>query len=259
MVTEKDDIELLERAWLNQLSPEETERLNERLLLDSQLAALRNELFALWDGLAQAGEESETRALFKQWDEENPIAGIQANPSPMKPILKAPIAAVISAVVVIGAVCAYFFFPKPITDEQLFAKYFEGDLFGTDRTAREPAQALTAHLEDAYLLYAQKHYLECEKKLQDFLASDIGTPTEQEEARFYRGMALMQLGRYEESTSELDILSAGKGDYMRDATWYAALAYLRIGERAQAKSLLEKVCFMGGVQKEKAQELLKKL
>lgn len=258
MLTEKDDIELLERAWSNQLRPEEAEALNERLLIDDTFAALHDELFALWDGLAQAGKEAETRTLFKQWDKENPIAGPIIDPAPVKRILM-PLSIALSALAIVGAACVYFFVPQQLTDEQLFKKYFDGGLSKTDRIGGEPSHALTPQLEEAYTLFAQARYFECEKNFHAFLTSGLGTSFDQDEARFFRGMSLIHLKRFDESASELDILSAGKGLFMPDATWYAALSHLRIGERAQAKSLLEKVCFEGGAQKDEAIELLKKL
>ena len=79
------------------------------------------------------------------------------------------------------------------------------------------------------------------------------------ETTYYQGLSLLYVGDYKESIAALNqvIAEDNRRGYQENARWFAALGYIKVGEREQALKLLEFITSQQGhFQYEEAQKLL---
>ena len=76
---------------------------------------------------------------------------------------------------------------------------------------------------------------------------------------FYSAMVLMQLNKQEEAIPLLEGYIEGKGDLEDRASWYLALAYLKVEDIANSKEQLKTLVKKNGFKVEAAKKLLEQL
>lgn len=76
---------------------------------------------------------------------------------------------------------------------------------------------------------------------------------------FYKGIVQMELNQHEKAIEILDGYIRNEGQLSDRATWYLALAYLKIGEISECKIQLTKLIAMNSFKTESAQKLLVQL
>ncbi|MGD1844133.1 MAG: tetratricopeptide repeat protein [Salibacteraceae bacterium] len=83
---------------------------------------------------------------------------------------------------------------------------------------------------------------------------------EDENALFYGGLSYFNLGQYEQSIAFFDQISGLQKSYFdEEAEWYKALAFLKIGQRKEAKTIMVKISEAGGFYAERASKKLSEL
>lgn len=131
--------------------------------------------------------------------------------------------------------------PTVSTGEDLVFRSGEEDVtqpLDAFRTAMEP--------------YAAGDFARAEKALATFLAE---RPNDAR-ANFYRGVALTQLGRYEEASGLLDAaLTHDEGRNREETLWYRGLLRLKEGRFAEALSDLDAVAASAGPRQKEAESL----
>jgi len=158
-----------------------------------------------------------------------------------------------SAVFLIGISAWLFFFTNTSLDSgQLYDVNFvpyENVVHPIERGEQLEdlkTKAFTAYEDENYRLA-----LELFKELQQKHADSY--------IDFYKGIVLMQLNKPEEAIPVLESYIASNGELKDRATWYLALAYLKIGDYAKSKIELEKLIQMDSFKTKAAEELLKAL
>jgi hypothetical protein len=77
--------------------------------------------------------------------------------------------------------------------------------------------------------------------------------------RFYAAIAYMEVGETEKASGLLTTIISEEGGFMTQAKWYLALNYIRTEDYQNAKSLLKELAGSSTTYQDKAQELLKKM
>lgn len=108
---------------------------------------------------------------------------------------------------------------------------------------------------DAFYAYDSGDY---QKSAQLF--SEIYNKDSDDYALFYQGLSLMELKKYEQAIVVLNQSDSNKkSDFTPFFKWYAALAYLKLGKKEEAKKALEILTKTENQQKEAALKLLSEL
>ena len=158
-----------------------------------------------------------------------------------------------SIILLIGIGSWLIFFNSPdMSTEQLYAANFapyENVVHPIERGEK---------LEDlktkAFLAYEDGDYplaLELFKELQAQHADPY--------IDFYKAIILMQLNQHEEAIPLLKGYIENDGQLKDRATWYLALAHLKIGDTSEVRAVLEKLVQMGTFKTKDAEKLLKSL
>ena len=81
-----------------------------------------------------------------------------------------------------------------------------------------------------------------------------------ENARFYKGLCLFELARYNEAIALLHPIAAGKTEpFYQEAYYYEGRSYDEIGDDVQAVAIYRQIIASGSFYKDKAKLQLKKL
>ncbi|MFN3851348.1 MAG: tetratricopeptide repeat protein [Spirosomataceae bacterium] len=159
-----------------------------------------------------------------------------------------------ASVIIVGAALWLFIFKTP-TNEDLFAQNFQvypnviaPSVRGTSTTDGDKKLA--------FELYEQEKYKEAIE-----IFEKTAKETKEEYPAFYVGQCYMALGDYQKAISSFSgaVLTDEKFPFDTQRKWYLALAYLKIGDKENAKLILELLTNYENVQTQKATELLEKL
>ncbi|MDA0196627.1 MAG: hypothetical protein O2951_16570 [Bacteroidetes bacterium] len=91
--------------------------------------------------------------------------------------------------------------------------------------------------ELAYRAYDGKEYADAVNLFTQLLKESTGDVP----SSFFRGMSLMELRQYENALIDFNIVIEAGNEYNEAATWYAALAQLKLENYPKAKSLLNRL------------------
>lgn len=159
-----------------------------------------------------------------------------------------------ASIVVVGASLWFFTFKTP-SNEDLFTQNFQvypnviaPSVRGTSTTEGDKKLA--------FEFYEQEKYKEAVGVFEK-----IAKETNEEYPAFYVGQCYMALGDYQKAISSFSgaVLTDEKFPFDTQRKWYLALAYLKIGDKENAKLILELLTNYENVQTQKATELLENL
>ncbi len=72
---------------------------------------------------------------------------------------------------------------------------------------------------------------------QDLIAKDPANIP----AHFFRGMSLMEIGKFEEAINSFEVVVRADSEYKEAALWYSALGFVKIGNQAKARIFLNQL------------------
>ncbi len=145
---------------------------------------------------------------------------------------------------------------EPVQPRNLMAEYFEPY---KNPIAKRNTDDISSYWNKGSSLYATKNYTEAA------VAFDRAMIEGEEPAyliSFYRAMALLSSetdGDLSQTISLLESVRNGEHDYIQQAEWYLALAYLKNNDGDKAIKLLQRIVAKDGFRANKAKELLIKL
>ncbi len=141
----------------------------------------------------------------------------------------------------VGILTSIFIYKAENKTERLYASYFSGfndpDAFvmrsGTDIPDKEKSA-----LDKAILVYQKDDFPTAILRLK----SVLGDEPSNERASFYLGLAYLQNHNPEMALEQFSSF-IGKEDsgFSKEAEWYAALSQVKLGNKNEAKDLLEKI------------------
>ncbi len=161
----------------------------------------------------------------------------------------------VAAVLVVGAV-AYFSFSQAPTGPELYAKYYDNYENDIPVSLRRPglsdvdpnfAQALNSYTEHKY---SQANML---------FGRAIQAQPDNEAARFFAGLSLLESNQTEKASSYLSTVANGTGVYAKKAAWYLIMCDLKADNKASAKERLDKFIETGEIMVVEAKSLRDKL
>ncbi len=229
------------------LSPEAKEAFESRLKTEPAL----NDAFIIFRDVNQhlSHHLSEERATFKSTLETIADQHLDTSAVPKKAVKvirfnpwKYAIAA--SVVVLMGLMFMYQSGGDPLYADYAFNESIS--LVERDGEGTAFAKAETA--------FNAKEYQEAIVYFDAILAADSANA----EVQYYKGIALVEVEKYDEAAVIFSQLADGNTLYKHKATWYNALSKLKQGDENACKQLLEKMP-VAAEDYEVAQELLKKL
>ena len=137
--------------------------------------------------------------------------------------------AVIAAVVfAVGFILTNLNFTRS-NPEELFLSYY-APLTSINTVMRSADSNSVEGYQRAIELYQQGHYnLAAEKFNEIYLENAYHIS-----ARFFEGIARIELAQYDSAISLLHEVVSQPGEYITDAQWYLALLYLRTGNKERA-------------------------
>lgn len=245
MKHDQQTYERIERYLKGELSDVERTEFEKEL---EAHAELRDEL-ALQKSVHQLLEDSELNAL------DQTLSGIRseyARPEAKQRSLK-PFWYAAAAVLVLAMAYLGFFRNQSVTADELFQAYYEP--YPADNIVRSDSDSLVRQaMDSALVFYDDGHY---QKALELFLTQ----PNSNGRAAFYAGLCLLGTEQYRQALSAFMRVSEDQNSiYSQPARWYAALIYLKLEEKAQARELLQPLSELsGGKYKLLAESLLKEI
>lgn len=172
--------------------------------------------------------------------------GRNAQPRPARRIIVRMLA--IAAGVVLLVCLGIVFLRQQPEEKQLFARYYEADpgmptLMGAEQGMYVFMEGMVAYrsgkYDSALKLWAG---LEDQTRFRDTLS-------------FYRAMANIGLGKFDNAITDLEH-TGRHGEFAHKRDWYLALALVRTGQYADAKTLLEEIRASQSPWRQPAEELL---
>lgn len=249
-----DDEALINGYFKDTLSEDQRAEFNSLLQTDSEFAADFEFERELQSALKKE-ERQKIKSLFSNLDSET-VADTEdsgPNETETKVISIRPWLVAASVILLLGLGSWLVFFNNPdLNTNRLYAANFapyENVVHPIERGEQLEdlkTRAFTAY-EDAEHSLALELFKELQVQQNDpYIA-------------FYEAIVLMQLEKQEEAVQLLEGYIENNGQLKDRATWYLALAYLKLGDVAESKTQLGKLVEMGSFKKKAAQELLSEL
>lgn len=229
---------------------------------DESLREAYEETLLLAGIIEEVGSDKEVEEAFRAASEEDVKAVLEQKRESRRTLIRTAwmAAAIFLAVVVVKLVQM----PSPGSPEGVYYACFEpypapeeeassrGAAAGRPETG---TQAFRSALDE----YRHKNYVRALAAFR-LLAEESGGDTAPE-IRFYEAVCLMELNRYAEAASALQLLvdDGERNPYYQPAVWYLSLASLRNGEPEKAERLLRQIVEEEGFYAEKAAKALKRL
>ncbi|MCU0323821.1 MAG: tetratricopeptide repeat protein [Spirosomaceae bacterium] len=159
-----------------------------------------------------------------------------------------------ASVIIVGATLWIFVF-KTSSNEDLFTQNFQVYPNVIAPSVRG-SSTVEGDKKLAFELYEQEKFREAIGVFEK-----ISKETKDEYPVFYVGQCYMALGEYQKAISILSgaVLTDEKFPFDTQRKWYLALAYLKMGDKENAKLILELLTNYENIQNQKATELLEKL
>lgn len=118
-------------------------------------------------------------------------------------------------------------------EDRLFAQYFQS--YQSDYLAlRGNEEEVPPLLQQAMSSYQQKEYLSSIPLFESYLEQ----APENTVAIFHAGIASLEAGQTTKAIQYLEIVRINDNDYYEDASWYLALAYLRLDRKTAVLNIL---------------------
>jgi len=145
-------------------------------------------------------------------------------------------------------------FPLHSSSEKIFEQYYIA-YAGTDFVQRNAPSELYQDMREGIGTYLAGDYTQA---LAIF--GNIGNdPNLIDEVQLYKGLSYMGLGSYEQAQEVLEVAYTNPSRYHAETIWYLSLCYVKSGDIQQASNMLKELQTYGGLYKEDAQSLEKKL
>ncbi|MGK0414377.1 MAG: hypothetical protein ACJA1B_002601 [Polaribacter sp.] len=157
-----------------------------------------------------------------------------------------------ASVILLVGLSYFLTLPQKISTDDLFVSYFE-----PYRNVVQPMQRGNEQQDEktlAFLAYEKGEY-----NTAISLFSDLYSTTKEPYYLFYKANALLKLEKANEALPLLLEHLKTTDSLSEKTTWYLALAYLKLNDKASAKGALEKVISDDNFKTAEARKLLKEL
>ncbi len=241
---EEERLELISRYLLGRLSVAEEKEFQRRMKDPS----FQQEL-ALQKEIAEAVVQSEDSRLKAMLEAEESAIGEEPKPAGLlgqRPLRLAGLAIAASFLLILAI---YWVLNREQSSPGLYASYFQpykNTLVSVERELGDKTL-----LQRAFAHYEDKEYQEALSGFASLLSTGPN-----DDIAFYQANALLSLGRAPEAIPILEnIIRNGQSQYVSQAKWYLALAYIQEGLFTSARPLLEELKGSAFYEK-RAEELL---
>ena len=232
MVFSAKKIELIERYYNENLSPEELDFFNEQLVKDSAFSEEVKQFNFVFKGIDTVRSQ-ELKRQFISYEQKH-LAKNKKFKVMNFTRSKVSIAAVFSIVLITGS-SLLFFSNSASPSEVLYTQYFEAYPNVIAPITRTLNQDLGAE-SFAMNAYDSMNYNEAIAAFDELLLhTDL-----QNEIRFYKAVALMSKGSHKEAKVQLELMNEN-GAFKNQRKWYLALALLQLEEFKETEILLNEI------------------
>jgi hypothetical protein len=164
-----------------------------------------------------------------------------------------------AAVLLALIAAALWIYPGAPANERLYTEYYrsyDNDLDFRFRQGGEAGTPADTPLTRGLQAYMAQDFAGSADQLEAFLKEF----PDNQIARFYLGLALVEQSRWAEALPHLETVQNARREYWEEASWYLALASLRTGDKDAAQKALEPLILPGsGRYYEQATKLAGKL
>lgn len=258
---EKAEQNLIEKFFDQELSPEEGKQLKEKLRNDPGFKEEFLKHKAVIEGTKEAYFEElkkEFEELDKELDQEennissgNSRSGIFSLRPPMMQMAASFI------ILAIAAASGAYFLLQPAQHSDAFDEFYTtypNVTYVIDRNMADEAE----EVKEPFLDYEIEEYSKAYRGFDEILRDQ----PENHEARFYKGLSAIELGKEEEARKELNTILDNTDrdfDLYEQAIWYLALTHLKSDNPEKAKSKLKDYSFRDPAYEQKSQELIERI
>jgi tetratricopeptide (TPR) repeat protein len=78
-------------------------------------------------------------------------------------------------------------------------------------------------------------------------------------ARFFLGLTLIQMDKYEEAVLHLQPVADSREGYVKEAKWYLGLTYIKLGEMEKAAKYFEELSQTPGYYSDRSGKILRRI
>jgi len=156
-------------------------------------------------------------------------------------------AAVVGAVIIISSLI-------PSSADKLFNSYYT-PFEAVSPVTRSASGTIDEIYASAITSYKSGDY---KSAITGFTAANLKNPAS-ESPLFYMGLTNIELGNISQAVTELAAVASGSGEYVKDAQWYLAMAYLKSGEKVNAEEYLSRLAESPGYYRDRSEKLLRRL
>ena len=188
---------------------------------------------------------------FGKWMKGKEVSSIRKSPKVRRFILLQRIAAAVLLVLV-----PLFFILKPTSTSKLADHYFEAPRSPYLIISRGEQPTDESQFNQAFTLYEKGQYAEAAKDIGRLI---IDHPDKQD-LKFYQAISLLASGDHVQSIRLLkECTEEPFQELHQRSPWYLALAYLKAGDKEEARHWLQRTLLIDELHKEPAGKLLQKI
>ena len=230
MVFSAKKIELIERYYNEDLSPEESEFFMEQMLKDSDFAEEVKQFNFVFSGIDKA-RANELKNQFISYEQQH-LVETKKSKSVNFSRFKISLVATFSIFIISSA---YLFLCTSPSQDLLYADYFKP----YPNVIAPVTRSLNQESGDVFLAmnkYDTKNYTAAISAFDELL---IHTRL-QNEILFYKAVALMAKGSHLEAKTQLELMNEN-GEFKNQRKWYLALVSLQLDELQEMQTLLNDI------------------
>ena len=235
-MSKEEDFERIERYLRKEMPSEEQQDFEQELQSNAELKGevyLHQELDHRLGGEEIHALRAQLQSVDQSWEAPDNRRSLKPRRFSLRPLLS------IAAILAIGILMYLFLWPMPgsMDKEALYAQYFEPyRLVLQERSAETTADATLVKV--AVRMYEQGNFLAAAERFSSLLAAEPNNVV----FSFYKALSELSAGQVQPAIAGFESLLQQKDHlFVQQSRWYLALAYLKAGEVAAARSRLEEI------------------
>lgn len=159
-----------------------------------------------------------------------------------------------SAAAILGAVFLLRSLLPGNDPDRIFTRYYEPMNIVSSVT-----RGVNATVTDSYALAVESYKAHNYQEAANGFSLAAKQDYQAGPADFFLGISQIAAGNYRDAAATLEKVVTGQGEYVKDATWYLGLAYIKTGESQKARICFETLSRTPGFYRDRSTEILRRL
>jgi TolA-binding protein len=160
----------------------------------------------------------------------------------------------LAAAVMAGAVLVISSLNPAYDPDKVFSEYYE-PFKAVSPVTRSTQSSTSMEYSAAIESYRSGNFQESATAFSGIASHDVTSSS----ARFFLGLTLIQMDKYEEAVLHLQPVADSREGYVKEAKWYLGLTYIKLGEMEKAAKYFEELSQTPGYYSDRSGKILRRI